>query len=241
MQRVLFRVTDFAIQQQPHRERPHHQRGRAARSLRRRQHIMQPLMHRRREIFGFLRVIGMQRREPTSQVIRQQRIGGGFRPGHRHRRHIGAVAREFLPVRGDQHGGDVLAVAPHRAGAHAVDPHSTGPALGHDDALQIGIRRGALGFGENQRALIGDAQIPHASTQLIDPPSLQRGGGEGGADGTVCEDERGVYVRGNWHNMHRISMDHPSESPPACMAAPGNGLFPAGGPKEARDGGNVAE
>jgi hypothetical protein len=25
--------------------------------------------------------------------------------------------------------------------------------------------------------------------------------------------------------MHGISMDAPSESPPACMAAPGNGLF----------------
>ena len=128
-------------------------------------------------------------------------------------------------MRGDQHGGAVLAIASDRAGANAVDPDRAVAAAADGDALRVGIRRGALGFGEDQRALIGDAQIPDAAAQFIDPPSLQGVGGEGGADGAVGEDEGGVYVGGNWHDMHGISMDDSFESPPACMAAPGNGLF----------------
>src|ERR1700733_8276249 len=128
-------------------------------------------------------------------------------------------------MRSDQHRGDMLAVAPDRARTHAADPDSSIATTHNRDALQVGIRRGTLGFGEDQRTLGGDAQISHSATQFIDSPGFQGCRSEAGADGTISQNERGIDVWGNCHNMHRISMDYCFESPPACMAALENVLF----------------
>src|ERR1051326_4202106 len=113
--------------------------------------------------------------------------------------------------------------------------------MSHLDALRIRIRRSSLRLGANQRALLGDAQIPDAAPQFVDPPGLESSRGKQETNGAIGQDESRVYIRCDWRDMHGISMDAIFESPPACMAALGNGLFAAEVGDGGCDGGGIAE
>ena len=190
----LFGMADLAGEEQAHGERAHHQRRGAARALLvrlgGREHVMQALMDGGRIFLGVLAIIRLQSGQPARQIVGQLPVAGfGWRRGLGHRRRAGLGGHLLLAVGGDQHGGDMLAIAADGTGTQAADRQRAVRPPSHGDALQIGVGRGALGFREDQGALVADAQIAHPSPQFIDPPRLQGRGGKQRTDGAVHQDK----------------------------------------------------